>query len=356
MVKMNEHKNEEGHNTSAHARLRKIKTQGLHPYNKEGGLVQIGPSQDTGSLVVVSPGVPDLNIYGWVKENRETVEKYLSQYGAILFRGFKINSAGDFEIFMRSLEGPIMTYTNRSSPRHEVHPNIYTSTDHPSDQVINMHNEHSYADEWPLKIIFYCLQPSLDAGETPIADSRKVLASLRESTVAKFMEKQVMYVRNIGTGLGMTWQEVFQTNDRNAVESYCTANGLNFCWLGEDQIKLIFTRPAVRLHPKTKEAVWFNHAFFFNILSLDPVVQMAMLEQQNQSELPFLTYYGDGSPIEKDVIEEIRDAYEEHKVIFKWMKSDVLVLDNMLTAHGRNVYQGPRKILVGMMEPQKDHS
>lgn len=65
-------------------------------------------------------------------------------------------------------------------------------------------------------------------------------------------------------------------------------------------------------------------------------------------ELPRNAYYGDGSPIEEDALETIRTAYANETVVFPWQTKDVLLLDNMLTAHGRRPYKGARSIVVGM--------
>jgi hypothetical protein len=62
------------------------------------------------------------------------------------------------------------------------------------------------------------------------------------------------------------------------------------------------------------------------------------------------TYYGDGSPIEPKVLDQLRAAYNAETVSFPWQKGDLLMLDNMLVAHGRSPFVGPRQILVGMAE------
>jgi hypothetical protein len=50
------------------------------------------------------------------------------------------------------------------------------------------------------------------------------------------------------------------------------------------------------------------------------------------------------------VVAEIVQVYKETAVVFPWQQEDVLVVDNMLSAHGRNPYCGPRKIVVAMGE------
>ena len=70
-----------------------------------------------------------------------------------------------------------------------------------------------------------------------------------------------------------------------------------------------------------------------------------------EKNLPRNTYYGDGSPIEPDVLDTIRAAYEQTKIKFTWQRNDLLLLDNMLFTHGRESYTGPRKVLTGMAGP-----
>lgn len=97
--------------------------------------------------------------------------------------------------------------------------------------------------------------------------------------------------------------------------------------------------------------VWFNHAVFFHVSTLKPTIRKALLAEFSEEELPHNTYYGDGSPIEPDVLDEIRTAYQQEAVIFPWQVGDILMLDNMLTAHGRQPFLGRRKVVVGMAEP-----
>ena len=107
----------------------------------------------------------------------------------------------------------------------------------------------------------------------------------------------------------------------------------------------------MRTHPKTKEAVWFNHALFFNIYSLEASVRESLLSVVDAADVPFNTFYGDGSPIELPVLDQIREAYQQEQVSFNWREGDMLILDNMLVAHGREPFTGPRKIVVTMADP-----
>jgi alpha-ketoglutarate-dependent taurine dioxygenase len=268
----------------------------------------------------------------------------------LLFRNFNIFSPELFEQFVIASSAGLLSYKERSSPRTQISNNIYTSTDYPADQSIFLHNENSYQHTWPLKIFFFCLTPAIQGGETPIADCRKVLDRIDPKIRQRFIEKGWMLVRNFRDGLSLTWQSVFQTENKDVVENYCRGAGIETRWRG-DGLQTRQARQAVSRHPVTGEMVWFNHAAFFHISTLEPSAQEVLLAGSGEEELPNNTYYGDGSPIEISVLEEIREAYRREAVSFSWQEGDLLMLDNMLVAHGRNPYVGRRKILVAMADP-----
>jgi hypothetical protein len=160
----------------------------------------------------------------------------------------------------------------------------------------------------------------------------------------------VMYVRNYGDGFGLPWQTVFQTEQRETVESYCASVGIEVEWKPDGRLRTTQCGPALVRHPRTGEEVWFNHATFFHVTTLPAEVQSSLLKSFAPDELPTNTFYGDGGAIEPEVLTVLRHAYLSSLVRFPWQKQDVLFLDNMLCVHGREPYTGPRTILTGMAE------
>ena len=160
-----------------------------------------------------------------------------------------------------------------------------------------------------------------------------------------------MYVRNFGDGFGLDWQTVFQTDDQAAVEAHCRKSGIQVEWKPGNRLRTRAVRPAVTRHPKTGEPLWFNHATFFHVSTLESGIRESLLEEFAEDELPANTYYGDGTPIEPETLEHLRALYLREMRSFPWEKGDVLLLDNMMVAHGRAPYRGARKVLVGMAEP-----
>jgi alpha-ketoglutarate-dependent taurine dioxygenase len=306
---------------------------------------------DVAIPLVIEPAGAAPELVAWARLNREPLRERLLQHGAVLLRGFTGVTAESFEATVRAVCGEPLDYVERSSPRHSVHRNVFTSTDHPAREHIYLHNEQSYNLVWPLRICFCCLVPARSGGSTPIADCRRVYQRIPPAIRDRFAERSYLYVRNFGTGLGLGWQEAFQTTDPREVDRYCAANGIEAQWLSATELRTRQRRPAVARHPHTGESVWFNHLTFFHVSTLGAEVAAALVEALGADHLPNNTYYGDGAEIEPDVLDELHAAYDAELVEFAWRQGDVLLLDNMLTAHGRTPYEPPRQVVVAMAEP-----
>lgn len=319
----------------------------------EASLMSMGALEGGGELpLVLQPARPGVNLVAWAKGHHDVIDEKLKQHGGLLFRGFGLSTVDEFEAAVRAISGDLLEYRERSSPRHAVSDKIYTSTDYPPDQPIFLHNENSYQHTWPMRIFFFCHTEPGTGGETPIADVRRVFTKLSPTVRLKFIAKKWSYVRNFGDGFGLPWQTVFQTQDRTEVEVYCHKNGIECEWREDGRLRTRAIRPAAVLHPVTGQPVWFNHATFFNVSTLSQPIREQLLQEFDERDLPANTYYGDGSIIEPEVLAELRSVYQEETVAFPWRKGDLLLLDNMMVAHGRAPYEGDRKILVAMSDPR----
>jgi alpha-ketoglutarate-dependent taurine dioxygenase len=289
----------------------------------------------------------DVDLATWAREHPSEIDRWLDRHGAVRFRGFGIGP-DQFPAVSRALVGPPLSYVERSSPRKKLGHGVYSSTEHPADQPIRLHNENSYQHRFPARLAFGCVTPASSGGATPTADCRRVLDRLDPAIVRAFHERGVRYVRNFSDGLGLPWREAFQATDARQVDAYCGSAGITAEWRAGGRLHTSQTRPAIAVHPRTGEPTWFNHAAFFHVSSLEPDVRQALLSGLPESELPSNSYYGDGAPIEAEVLEEIRAAYEAERVAVPWESGDVLLLDNLLTAHGREPFNGSRLVLVSM--------
>ncbi|HEX6502554.1 MAG TPA: condensation domain-containing protein [Terriglobales bacterium] len=299
--------------------------------------------------LMLTPTAGNFDLADWATTNRDFINSKLLEHGAILFRGFNIDSPADFERVAAGICTELYGEYG-DLPRASVAGKIYQSTPYPADKMILFHNESSHMSCWPQKINFYCAQPAEQGGATPVADCREVARRMDPEILRKFEEKSLLYVRNFSPGLDVSWQEFFHTNNRHEVESACQEAGMTCEWTAGDGLRVAQRCQAVTRHPKTGEKVFFNQVQLHHVYCLDPDVRESLLTLFKRQELPRHVYYGDGSEIEDVVMEHVGQVYEQCAVRFQWQKGDMITVDNMLVCHARDPHVGARKICVAMGE------
>jgi alpha-ketoglutarate-dependent taurine dioxygenase len=274
----------------------------------------------------------------------------IADHGLVLLRGFDVLDGNGLDRVMTLLFGRSMDYLFRSTPRTAVGGRVFTATEYPNNHAIPMHSELSYHRDWPRYLIFGCVQPAARGGQTPIADLGAVTQRLGNQRVARFAERQVLYVRNYGHNVDLPWQTVFQTDDRGEVERYCATYGITCEWR-EDGLRTRHIAQGVVSPIKGGAPVWFNQAHLFHLSALPEEVREALVELFGHDSLPRHAFYGDGEPIADLEIAAINDAFDAERFSFDWQAGDALLVDNMRFAHGRMPYEGKRRVLVAMASP-----
>ncbi|MBT2787100.1 TauD/TfdA family dioxygenase [Halomonas sp. ISL-106] len=279
---------------------------------------------------------------------RADIESLVTRVGGVLLRGFDVPSVDDFQRFAAAFGHPLLSYEFASTPRSAVSSGIYTSTEYPAHQHIPLHNEQAYTREWPMKIWFHCVTASPEGGETPIADSRAIYRRMPAEIRERFAPG-ILYVRNYGD-FDMPWQKVFNTEDRAEVEAFCQRAGIRCEWKPDGDLRTTQLCQSIETHPVTGEQVWFNQGHLFHVSNLQPEVRESLEELLDPEDMPRNVFFADGSPIDDAIFDEIRGVLAEETVMFPWQAGDVLMLDNMLVAHARTPFKGPRKVVVAMAE------
>jgi alpha-ketoglutarate-dependent taurine dioxygenase len=304
----------------------------------------------------VQPGKPPMlqtetadDALRWVADRREALRQAVTDFGSVLVRGLRLNDAPYVGAVFQQL-GALMTETEAFAPRLRYGQGLYSASKWPPSQQMCVHHELSYALEFPSLMLFACLTAPATGGATPVADSPSVMRALPATLVDRFERAGWLLVRNYNNDVGTSLAESFGTDDRFAIERYCRANAIEFEWLPGGGLRTKQYREAVFAHPRTGQKCWFNQVAFLNAWTMDVEVREYLIEVYGEDALPFDTCFGDGSKIGPEIVQTINQVYEAHTVREAWQAGDLLLVDNIRTAHGREPFTGPRDVVVGMTD------
>lgn len=278
----------------------------------------------------------------------------LIRHGALLFRGWGVAGLDDFAAFVRAFSGgaPPFGYAGGASPRRALaEAGLYSSTEYPAAMTLGLHNELSYAAAWPSHLFFFCAVAPEAGGATTLGDSRRILAALDPALVEEFRARRLLYTRTLSPAAGSLygWPDALETADPAEAEARCRRIGTTVEWRAGGVLRLRQVRPATAFHPRTGEEVWFNQADGFHPSALSPAAyaeQLALCGGEEDFRLNVT--FADGGAIDPAALAHIRAVLAAETVPHRWRQGDVLVLDNMLAAHGRAPFAGPRAIALAM--------
>jgi len=178
-----------------------------------------------------------------------------------------------------------------------------------------------------------------------------VLDALPTELTNRFDREGWLLTRNYNEEIGATVAEAFGTEDREAVERYCRGNAIEFEWQPDGGLRTSQRRSAIVHHPLTGQRCWFNQIAFLNEWTLDPEVREYLVDLYGADGLPFNTRYGNGDPVGEDVVALLNSVYDAHTAREPWQAGDLMLVDNVRTAHSREPFQGAREVLVGLADP-----
>ncbi len=285
----------------------------------------------------------------WAADYRNALRALVAEHGALVVRGLGLRDVAQVDAVFRQL-GNLMTETEAFASRQHYAQGVYSASKWPPNQQMCMHHELSYALEPPALMLFACLVPATDGGATPVADSPTVLNALPADLVERFERVGWLLIRNYNEDIGASIAEAFGTDDRRAVESYCRANAIQFEWRPNGGLRTWQHRNAVVRHPLTAQRCWFNQIAFLNEWTIDPEVREYLVDSYGEDGLPFNTRFGNGDPIGADIVQLINETYEANTAREQWQSGDLMLVDNVCTAHAREPFEGPREVLVAMAD------
>jgi alpha-ketoglutarate-dependent taurine dioxygenase len=287
----------------------------------------------------------------WVAANREALRGAVARHGSVRVRGLGLGNADQVADVFRRLSGALMTDVESFAAREKYAAGVYSSTKWPANQQMCMHHELSYRLEFPGLMMFACLEAPEEGGATAVADASAVLRALPADLVHRFERDGWLLTRSFNDEIGATVAEAFGTDDRPAVERYCRANAIAFEWQPDGGLHTRQRRSAVVRHPVSGERCWFNQVAFLNEWTMAPEVHEYLVDVYGEEGLPFNTRFGNGDPIGEDVVRVINEVYDAHTVRDAWQAGDLMLVDNVRSAHSREAFRGSREVLVAMADP-----
>ena len=287
---------------------------------------------------------------GWVVKHREALRAIVIEHGSVLVRGLGLRDATQITAVFRHLANGLMTEREAFAPRRTYSDGVYSSSTWPPNQPMCMHHELSYRFEFPGLMLFACLGAPVNGGATGMADSPTVLNVLPAELVKRFEREGWLLTRCYNDEIGASYAEAFGTEDRRSVERYCQANAIEFEWQSDGGLRTRQRRSAIIHHPVTGQRCWFNQIAFLNEWTLDPEVREYLVDVYGSDGLPFNTRFGNGDPIGEDIVQLLNHIYEANTKREPWQVGDLMLVDNVRSAHSREAFEGPREILVGLAD------
>jgi alpha-ketoglutarate-dependent taurine dioxygenase len=302
--------------------------------------------------ILTTPPMADVDTATtWLTDNRAAIRAELLRSGCLMVRGLPVASTDDFAAVRDVLLPKPASYKEKATPRSDFGSGVFSSTDLPAVQPIRLHNENSYTLDFPGVLMFGCLVAPEEGGATTVGDMRAALRMLPADLRDRFERTGWLLVRNFSEMAGLPWHKSFATDDKSVVDDYCRENVIGLEWLADDELRSTQRRSAIITHPVTGERSWFNHVAFWNKWTLDPDIRDVLVETYGEDGLPFATYVGDGTALTETEAAALNAVYDQVTVRESWQRGDIMLVDNILCAHGREAFRGDRKIVVAMGEP-----
>jgi alpha-ketoglutarate-dependent taurine dioxygenase len=309
--------------------------------------------------VEVRPGRPALarvtapvDAARWASAQRGALRAAVVTHGAVLVRGLELGSVAEVTAVFHQL-GRLTIEKEAFAARRHYSEGVYSSTKWPPNQPMCLHHEQSYALAPPALMLFACLAAPTAGGATMLADAGAVLEALPAELVARFEREGWLLARSYHEELGASIASAFGSEERDAVERYCRANAIELARQPDGGLRTRQLRRAVVRHPVSGQRCWFNQIAFLSEWAMEPEVRDFLIDTYGADGLPFNTRYGGGDPIGADVVRAINAVYQAQRVGEAWQAGDLLLVDNVRCAHGREPFAGPREVLVAMADPAR---
>lgn len=310
----------------------------------------------------------------WVRRSKVAIESRLASTGALVFRGFPLDTAEDFAAFTDALGYPNFAYEGAGGNavrKNVVGDRVFTANESPPERVIPFHNELAQCPVFPHRVLFFCDVPAVEGGATPLLDCHRVYVKLREAA-PEFMDeleaKGVRYTRVMtkddrpSSAVGRGWAGTFGVSDAAALEAKLKGTGQTVEWLTDLDLRRDLDVPVVDLdsflsryplrhysatlaavrvlddlaesttstrlrrqqHQQHHQRPQEKKRFFFNQIMAAHLGWRDELNRPGRSVV-----FGDGGAMPEEAMDAMARIFEEEAVAVPWRHGDVMLLDNL---------------------------
>jgi alpha-ketoglutarate-dependent taurine dioxygenase len=285
----------------------------------------------------------------WLTAGRDELLRQVASAGAILFRGFPVRTAEEFDTFVAAFGLRNFPYDQSLSNAVRINrtPRVFTANEAPPSVKIFLHHEMAQTPIYPSHLFFFCEQAATTGGQTPLCRSDVLWQRLVESypAFARDCETKGLRYTNVmpsendpQSGMGRSWQCTLRATTRSQAEARLFELGYSWEWLDDGCLRATTpVLPAVRTLPNGRKS-------FFNQL----IAAYQGWKDGRNDPAKSITH-GDGSPLDPAAANRAAQWANELAFDVPWQAGDVALVDNYVAMHGRRSFTGTRKVLASLI-------
>lgn len=273
----------------------------------------------------------------------EPIQEALKRTGAVFFDGFDAQ-VRDFQRFSDRFSSDYMDNTGSGSYREKAHDaddgtiqNVAYTFGVKTQRTFGLplHADRSYVKSQPELIWFLCRRPAAEKGLTFVADGEQIYEKLSPRARELFETRRLKYIRNYPP---LEWQVAFRTQDIEEVRRYCRENDLTLIEREDGSITTTYVKPAIVAPTRFRD-----RKAFVNSILIQYWQEQAFKRDNAQVRLE------DGSPIPRDIIDEVQRVADELTEKLPWDSGDFVMVDNTRMMHGREEFSDPNREIYARM-------
>lgn len=286
----------------------------------------------------------------WIQAEKDDLLQKARTRGAILFRGFPLVTAEDFDAFVRAFELPNFPYDESFSNAVRVNrtDRVFTANEAPASVSIFLHHEMAQTPTYPSHLFFFCEQAAESGGATPLCRSDILWQRLQLAEpqfVADCQRKGLRYTSVMPSaddpesGMGRSWQRTLRAATREEAENRLRALGYAWKWREDDCLEATTPRLPATMHLPDGRTTFFNQ-----------LIAAFQGWKDARNDPAKAISFGDGSPLDGEAACRAAELAEDLAFPVPWRSGDVALVDNLVTMHGRQTFRGTRKVLASLVK------